>query len=213
MAVPRPLDTGAASSAAGLAVGCGCGVTGSIQRGIGADVTLQVHTAQPADRTQPGKVEPDDIAEETRIGSVPLQLVIRGCCMSRNALIPAGPVDPPVVVLHAGTIPPARYRKTSRRPGPPPEHSPCRAGEDAAHPHFQLPPRGGQAGPSRAACRAAPPQCRRRLAGRTSSRPLSLPSPAGYPPAHINRIRTTTSGAAVPKSSTQLDDMHRAGLS
>jgi hypothetical protein len=50
--------------------------------------------------------------------------------------------------------------------------------------------------------RAGQRPSRKRLATRTSSRPLSLPSPAGYPPAHISQIRTTTNGAAVPKSST-----------
>ena len=82
---------------------------------VGADVTLQVHPAQPADGAQPGKVEPDDLAEETGIGSVLLQLVVRGGGMSRDPLIPAGPVDAPIV-LHAGTIPPARGRETSRVP-------------------------------------------------------------------------------------------------
>jgi hypothetical protein len=76
-------------------------------------------------------------------------------------------------------------------------------------PHLQLPPGGGQAGPSRAAWRATPPS-RRRLAARTSSRLLSLPSPAGYPPAHISRIRTTTSSAAVPKSSMHIGVYVRA---
>jgi hypothetical protein len=42
--------------------------------------------------------------------------------MSGNALLPAGAVDRPVVVFHAGTILPARYRKhsavTDRPPGP-----------------------------------------------------------------------------------------------
>ena len=120
-----------------------------------------------------GKVEPDDIAEEIRIGSVPLQLVIRGCCMSRNALIPAGPVDCPIVVLHAGTIPPAGRWKTSRRPEPPPEHTPCRVGEDAATCTSSCGPGGGQVRPSRAACRAAP-----RAAGALRPAPAPTAQPA-----------------------------------
>ena len=78
----------------------------------------QLRYGPDAAGAQPGKVEPDDMAEETRIGGVPLQLVIRECRMSRNALIPAGPVNAPVV-LHAGTIPPACCRETSRVADPP----------------------------------------------------------------------------------------------
>ena len=62
-------------------------------------VHLQCHIG-----TEPGQVESDDTAEETRILGEPLHLVVRGCDVSRDALIPAGPVDYPVI-LHVSTVP------------------------------------------------------------------------------------------------------------
>jgi hypothetical protein len=118
--------------------------------------------------------------------------------VSRNALIPAGPVDPPVVVLHAGTIPPARHRKTSRHPGPPPAQPKaawrrCRAPAPPAAARWRTGRavlRRVQGGtPSRGALRLAPAAGRSACHHRPATRPhisaRSVPPPAALPyPSH-----------------------------
>ena len=73
------------------------------ENGVGADVTLQVHAAQPADIAQTGHVEPDDGAEEIRVTGELGDVIVRGRDVRGHALVPVLPVNGPVV-LHPRTV-------------------------------------------------------------------------------------------------------------
>ena len=118
--------TGLLRQAAGLCKGS----TGEVQPGhlrpqpgqgqrVGADVALQVDPAEPVDVTKARKVEADDVAEVPGVGDELVEGVVGGGRVRRGALVPALPVDGPVVgVAHAGNTPTRRQPVSALRLSP-----------------------------------------------------------------------------------------------
>ena len=76
--------------------------------GVGADVALQVHAAQPANVAEPEPVEPHHLADESRVVDEPLHVVAGRHRVRWRPLIPVGAVGFHVFVHapHHGTMPP-----------------------------------------------------------------------------------------------------------